>query len=153
MAEKKLAGIATIGCKLKWGTTSTTVTNVLWSISNVPELEGAPENIDVTPITFASRIYTPGVKATEPFEFTGFRGVYGDPKSENKETEWKDEFSALVAQNGKNLFWEMEWPDGSKHTWAGTCNARSGSGEVNGALTYVLNIMPSTEVKYTAPAA
>lgn len=153
MAEKKLAGIATIGCKLKWGTSANSVTKVLWSISNVPELEGAPENIDVTPITFSSRIYAPGVKGTEPFEFTGFRGIYGDPNAENKETEWTDEYSALESQSGKSLYWELEWPDGSKHSWVGVCNPRSGSAEVNGALTYVLNIMPSTEVVYTPPAA
>lgn len=152
MAEKVLAGLATIGIKLKWGTAEGSETNTLWSISNVPELEGAPENIDVTPITFASRIYTPGVKGTEPFEFQGFRGIYGDPDSTNKETDWKDEYSELVEQNGKSLFWKIEWPDGSTHAWAGIGNARSGSAEVNGALTYVLNIMPSTQVKYTAPA-
>lgn len=146
-----MAGIASIGAKLKWGNSESAVTNVLWSISNVPELEGAPENIDVTPITYGSRTYVPGVKATEPFEFTGFRGKYGDP-AEDEDT-YTDEFSALMAQNGKLLHWELEWPDGSKHTWSGIATTRAGSTEVNGALTYVLNIMPSTVVSYTPPAA
>ena len=152
MAEKKLAGLATIGVKLKWSETENGEWNTLWSISNVPELEGAPENIDVTPISFGSRIYTPGVKGTEPFEFRGYRGIYGDPESTNKATDWKDEYSSLVKQNGKGLFWKIEWPDGSAHSWAGVGTARSGAAEVNGAMTYVLNIMPSTEVKYTPPA-
>ena len=103
MAEKQLAGLATIGIKLSYGTSQGNENMTLWSISNVPELEGAPENIDVTPITFKSRNYTPGVKATEPFEFQGFRGKYGDPDATNKETSWVDEYSELVEQNGKSL--------------------------------------------------
>lgn len=145
-----MAGIASIGCKLKYGTTEGQTANVLWSISNVPELEGAPENIDVTPITFGSRVYVPGVKATEPFEFQGFRGKYGDPDGE--ESAYKDEFAELKLLDGKLTYWELEWPDGSKHTWAGTPNTRAAGAEVNGGLGYVLNIMPSTPVEYTVPA-
>lgn len=145
-----MAGIASIGCKLKYGTSAEAVTNTLWSISNVPELEGAPENIDVTPITFDARTYVPGVKATEPFEFTGFRGKYGDPEAD--ESTWTDEYSALTKLNGTLTYWQLEWPDGSSHAWSGIPTTRAGSTEVNGALTYVLNIMPSSTIKYTEPA-
>ena len=143
-----MAGIASKGCKIKYGADA--ATTVLWSISSIPELEGAPENIDVTPITYGSRVYVPGVKSTEPFEFNGFRGKYGDPSSGTEEG-YVDEFAALKAIDGQLTNWELEWPDGSKHTWSGTPTTRAAAAEVNDGLGYVLNIMPSTEVKYTGP--
>lgn len=146
-----MAGIASKGCKLKYGTAEGQASTTLWSISSIPELEGAPENIDVTPITFPSRVYVPGVKATEPFEFQGFRGKYGDPDGE--ESAYTDEFRALKALDGKLTYWELEWPDGSKHTWAGTPTTRAAAAEVNDGLGYVLNIMPSTPVEYIEPTA
>lgn len=143
-----MAGIANIGCKLQYTTTDDGSYTVLWSISNVPELEGAPENIDVTPIIYGSRVYVPGVKAIEPFEFESWCGKYGD--SSGEESAYTDEFATLQSMNGTEYYWKLAWPDGSCHSWKGMPNTRSAATEVNGGLGYVLNIMPSTVFTYNA---
>lgn len=141
--------VSTIGIALKYGTTSSAVTTQLYSITNVPDMEGAPEQIDVTTLADSSRKYIPGVKANDALEFEGIKGKFGAEDAEDSAL--VDEFAALKALSSSTaLYWELSYPDGSKHTWQGYPAARSSGSEVNGAATYVLAITPISDISFTA---
>lgn len=141
--------VSTIGIALKYGATAAAVSTQLYSITNVPDMEGAPEQIDVTTLADSSRKYMPGVKANDALEFEGIKGKFG--AEDAQDADLVDEFATLKALPATNaLYWELAYPDGSKHTWQGYPSARSSGSEVNGAATYVLSITPISDIAFTA---
>lgn len=139
---------STIGIQLSYGTTKDGATqNKLYSIYSMPEMEGDPEQIDVTTLADGSRRYIPGVKESEALVFEGFKGKYGPEGAEDAAR--IDEFATLKAiEPDEALYWRLTYPDGSYHAWGGTVSARSLAAEVNGAATYGLSIMPMTEMEF-----
>ena len=140
--------VQAIGGKLSYGTTSSPTTR-LWSIIAFPELGGTPEAIDITTLADSARVNIPGVKSNEAMEFTGIKGRYGAPGT--AKASLVDEYATLRQLVGTTAYyWEIEWPDGSKDSWQGYPSCRSSGQEVNGAPSYLLSILPATELAFTA---
>lgn len=140
--------ISTIGVKLSYSATATGTYTQLYSISRVPELEGSPEQVDVTPLSSDSRIYVPGVKDNQELEFEGWMGKWGADSAN-----LVNEFAALRALDPSTaMFWQLDYPDGSKQTFSGYPSARVAGSEVNGGQGYILAITPASSITYTPPA-
>jgi hypothetical protein len=134
--------ISSIGATLKYGATASPTTR-LYSLLSIPEMGGARESIDVTTLADDARVFAPGVRANDALEFTGFKGFYGADGT-------VDEYAALRALSPTAAqYWEITWPDGSKDSWQGYPDCRSSGQEVNGAPTYILNIIPATSLNFT----
>ncbi len=147
MANVTAAGVSTVGITVSYCTTSSGTYTTLYSISRIPELEGAPELLDVTPLSADNRIYTPGVKDNSLLEFEGWKGKYGVGGT------LTDEYTALRALSGSTAYyWKIEYPDGSKNEFQGYPSARDAGAEVNNGLGYILSIVPASGVTYTGPA-
>ena len=147
------AGVSTLGVKLGYKTSSSATSYTdLYSISRVPELDAAPEQIDVTPLSSGSRIYVPGVKDTQTLEFEGWMGKWG--AAGTAAASLVDEFAALRQLTSSNVhFWKVTFGDGSSATFEGYPYARSAGAEVNNGQGYILAIVLSSGITYAAPPA
>lgn len=115
----------------------------LHDLQNIPELGGSTEAIEITTLSDGARTYTDGIENygdAIPFTF-----LYK-----------ADQFKALQSSTEADT-WKVVLPDGTgedKLTEATSCSF-NGKGSVklagvgvNGALTYTLNIRPTTKMTW-----
>lgn len=108
----------------------------LTNLQEIPELGGEKESIEVTTLADAAHMYTDGILN------------YGDSLAFKFLYE-KTQFSTLVALEGEPE-WKVELPDGSSCTFKGGSSVKLDGVGVNAALTYTLNIKPSSELIWAA---
>lgn len=108
----------------------------LTNLQEIPELGGEKESIEVTTLADAAHMYTDGILN------------YGDSLAFKFLYE-KTQFSTLVALAGEPE-WKVELPDGSSCTFKGGSSVKLDGVGVNAALTYTLNIKPSSELTWAA---
>ena len=110
----------------------------LYGLSNVPEMQGAPDQVDVTNLEDGSRRSINGLGAANPLEFQFF--------ATNGETDTtaqvRDTWTVLRAYQiaGDPLMWKLEYPNGEGFTWKGKCNVRWLAAEVNQAIKFALTV-------------
>lgn len=143
------APISNIGALLSYSATSTGTYTSLYSITSVPDLGGAPEQIDVTTIYDSMRKNIPGVQANDDLEFQGLRGEFAAPNAASSAL--VDEYGVLSAlDNDTAYYWKLTYPDGSTHTWGAYPRTHQNGFGVNEALTYTLTLTVITDITYTA---
>lgn len=144
------AAVSTIGASLSYKTSSSATSYTkLYSISRIPELDAAPEQVDVTPLSSDSRIYVPGVKDTNTIEFEGFMGKWG--ANGTAASSLVDEYAALKALTSSNVhYFKVEYADGSYDTFEGYPYARAAGSEVNNGQGYILAIVLTSGITFTA---
>lgn len=102
----------------------------LTNLQEIPELGGETEAIEITTLADAAHMYTDGIKN------------YGDSLSFKFLYE-KAQFTALNGLTG-DVSWQVELPDNATCTFNGTGSVRLDGVGVNAALTYTLNIKPTS---------
>ena len=102
----------------------------LTNLQEIPELGGETEAIEITTLADAAHMYTDGIKN------------YGDSLSFKFLYE-KAQFTALNGLTG-DVSWQVELPDNATCTFSGTGSVRLDGVGVNAALTYTLNIKPTS---------
>lgn len=130
--------ISTYGVTLKWGTAEASLTKKV-DIKEFPDLIGDPNLLETTTLADAAQTYIPGIKSTDMLQFTMNydKTTYGECK--------KDE--------GKELFYSLEFSDGSKFDWQGQHTMGLPGKGVDEVIEATLNIVPSTVINYSAGAA
>ena len=125
--------INTYGVTLKWGETSSAVEKVV-DIKDFPDMLGAPESLETTTLSDAAQTFINGIRSSETMAFTCNYS--------------KEDFTKVMADAEKNLFYELSFSDGSTFTWQGqhTCSI-TGKG-VNEVIEYVINATASTPVVF-----
>lgn len=103
----------------------------LTNLQEIPELGGDAEAIEITVLSDAAHMYTDGIKN------------YGDSLAFKFLYE-KAQFTSL--QDSASAEWKVELPDGATCTFEGTGSVKLDGVGVNAALTYTLNIKPSSEM-------
>jgi hypothetical protein len=103
----------------------------LTNLQEIPELGGNAESIEITTLADAAHMYTDGILN------------YGDSLAFKFLYE-KAQFTEL--QGTKNGVWKVELPDDTTCTFNGTCSVALDGVGVNAALTYTLNIKPTSEM-------
>jgi hypothetical protein len=105
---------------------------VLDNLSEIAELGGEVEAIEVTNLSDGAHRYIDGIKN------------YGDSLAFKFYYEGA-QFKALNGLTGASE-WKVELPDGATCTFGGTSSVKLDGVGVNAALTYTLNIKPNSEM-------
>lgn len=126
--------ISTHLCTLKWGATSSAVAKVI-DIKDFPDLMGEPNMLETTTLSDGAQTYIPGIKSMDSMAFT-FNYT-------------KEAFAAVKKDEGKPMFYELSFSDGSKFTWQGMHYATMAGKGVDEVVEAGISIAPSTEVVFT----
>ena len=107
---------------------------LLTNLQEIPELGGDTEAIEITTLADAAHMYTDGIKN------------YGDSLAFKFlfETAQFDTLTGLTGIHG----WKVALPDGTMCSFSGSCSVKLDGVGVNAALTYTLNIKPSSEMAW-----
>ena len=129
--------ISSYGIQLKWGASADAVAKVV-DIKDFPDLIGDPNLLETTTLSDAQVTNIPGIKGSDLLTFTcNYTSA---------------EFASVKADEGKTLFYALEFSDGSSFTWQGqhTCGL-PGKG-VDEVVEFTVNVVPSTAVDFKASA-
>lgn len=139
-----MAGLASIGITLgvKKTTSGSTYTN-LPNLQAVPEMGGDPEKIDVTVLSDQSKKYINGVKDNGDLQFTF---LYDADQTDSS-------FKTLktLQDAGKSNDYQVKFPDGTTFEFSAMVSVKTGSAEVNGALTFTASFALQSEIDTTFP--
>ena len=127
--------ISSYNCVLKWGESSEAVAKKV-DIKDFPDLIGDPNLLETTTLSDAAQTYIPGIKSMDLMTFTtNFT---------------KTDFQACKADEGKTLFYSLEFSDGAKFTWQGQHTMGVPGKGVDAVIEATINIVPSTSVEFSA---
>lgn len=127
--------ISSYNCVLKWGESAETLAKKV-DIKDFPDLIGDPNLLETTTLSDAAQTYIPGIKSMDLMTFTiNFT---------------KADFQACKADEGKTLFYSLEFSDGAKFTWQGQHTMGVPGKGVDEVLEATINIAPSTAVEFSA---
>lgn len=127
--------ISTYGVTLKWGEDALTTSKVI-DIKNFPDLGGAPELLETTTLSDDAQTFINGIQSLSAFEFTA--------------NYTKEDFEAVLADEGKELYYQLEFGDAGDEgifEWQGEHTAWVTGADVNGVVEMVISIAPSTKPK------
>lgn len=125
--------ISTYLATLKWGESASDVAKVI-DIKDFPDLMGEPNMLETTTLSDGAQTFIPGIKSMDSMAFT-FNYTKAD-------------FAAVKKDEGKPLFYELAFSDGSKFTWQGMHYATMGGKGVDEVVEAGISIAPSTEVVF-----
>ena len=130
--------ISSFGIVLKWGTSAEAVAKVV-DIKDFPDLIGDANLLETTTLSDSQQTNIPGIKTADTLSFTA--------------NYTSADFSAVKADENKNLFYELSFSDGSSFTWKGqhTCGL-PGKG-VDEVVEFTINIAASSSVEFVAAKA
>lgn len=117
------------GIKLSYKVSEGTFTE-LTNLFEIPELGGDVDKIEVTTLASEAHEYTNGIKN------------YGDTVAFKFYYE-KTQFTTLSGLSG-GCEWKVELPDGLTYTFSGVPSVKLDGVSYNAALTYSLNIAPTS---------
>lgn len=127
--------ISSYNCVLKWGESSEALAKKV-DIKDFPDLIGDPNLLETTTLSDAAQTYIPGIKSMDLMTFTtNFT---------------KTDFQACKADEGKTLFYSLEFSDGAKFTWQGQHTMGVPGKGVDEVIEATINIVPSTSVEFSA---
>ena len=128
------------GIKLSYKTSEEGSFTDLTNLTEIADLGGEKESIEITTLDDAAHKYTNGILNygdSLPFKF-----IYE-----------KEQFATLNALKG-NVFWKVSLPDGvdgaidTVCTFSGECSVKLDGVGTNAALTYELSIKPTSELVF-----
>lgn len=120
------------GIKLSYKNGSGSTFTELTNLYEIPELGGDVDKIEVTTLASAAHEYTNGIKN------------YGDTVAFKFYYE-KEQFTTLNGLKGA-CDWKVELPDETSYTFSGVPSVKLDGVSYNAALTYSLNIAPTSEM-------
>lgn len=112
------------------GITIKVANNVLTNLQEIPELGGTRESIEITTLADAAHMYTDGI--LNYGDNIAFKFLYE-----------KEQFTTLNGLTGEQTI-VVTLPDSSTCTFSGTCSVKLDAVGINAALTYTLNVKPSS---------
>ncbi len=122
---------------LKAGTSAETLEKLV-DIKDFPDLIGEPNMLETTTLSDGMQTYIPGIKSSDMMTFT-FNYT-------------KEDFQKVKTNEGKPMFYELSFSDGSTFTWQGQHTVGLPGKGVDEVLEATINIAPSTEVAFDAGA-
>lgn len=122
---------------LKWGESKEAVAKVI-DIKDFPDLMGEPNMLETTTLSDGAQTFIPGIKSMDSMAFT-----YNYTKAD---------FAKVKADEGKALYYVLEFSDGSSFEWQGSHTATMPGKGVDEVLEAGVSIAPSTEVTFVEGA-
>lgn len=126
--------ISTYLATLKWGATADAVAKVI-DIKEFPDLIGEPNMLETTTLSDGAQTYIPGIKTMDSMAFL-FNYT-------------KEDFAKVKTDEGKALFYELSFSDGSKFTWQGSHVATLAGKGVDEVVEAGITIAPSSVVEFS----
>jgi hypothetical protein len=123
--------ISTISTVLKWGETDSALAKKV-DIKDFPDLIGDPSMIETTTLSDEAQTFIPGVKAMDMMTFT-----FNLDKTTG---------AAVKEDEGKELYYSLEFSDGTTFKWQGKHTLGVPGKGVDEAVEGTINIAPSTAV-------
>lgn len=130
--------ISTYGVTFKWGTSADNLTKKV-DIKSFPDLGGAPEQLETTTLSDASKTYIPGIQSTSAMEMTA--------------NYTKAEYKAILDDANKPLHYALEFgKNGSEgvYIWQGQHDVWVTGAGVNAVQEMKISILPSNTPKLKA---
>lgn len=128
--------ISTIGTILKFGTTSSNLTE-LCKIKTFPQLGGEREQIETTDLCDDFQTFIPGVQSVESMTFSANFLV--------------STYTTLKTNALTDGYFELDFgATGGKATWQGQYDVYVSEGEVNSAVEMQIVVYPSTGITIAA---
>ena len=128
--------ISTYGVSLKYGSESPS-TEVI--IKDFPSLLGKRNALETTTLSDDAQTFIPGIKQMSTMTFTYNYTV--------------ENFQAVKSDENKDLFYELEFSDGSVFSWKGRHVATIPGKGVDEVVEAGIAIAPSTPVEWASGAA
>jgi hypothetical protein len=123
--------ISSFGVTLKWGESAETVAKVV-DIKDFGDLIGEPNLLETTTLSDAQVTDIPGVRSGDSIPFTC--------------NYTKADFDKVYADEGKPLYYELEFSDGSAFAWQGQHTVGVPGKGVDEVLEFTINCAASTPV-------
>lgn len=129
--------ISTYGVTLKWGTTDSALVKKV-DIKDFPDLFGDPNLLETTTLADNQQTYIPGILSSDLKSFTA-----------NYTT---TDFEACKADEGKALYYALEFSDGATFKWQGSHTMGLPGKGVDEVVEMTINVAPSTPITFNAGA-
>ena len=127
------------GITLSFKTAESEKFAVLNNLQEIPELGGDTEAIEITTLADYAHTYTDGIMNygdSLPFKF-----LYDT-----------EQFMTLDDLRASVIEWKVTLPDNQACSFSGTCSVKLDGVGVNAALTYTLNIKPTSPMGWAGNA-
>ncbi len=120
----------------------------LYGLSEVPDMGGEKEKVDVTNLADKNKRYIDGITDFGDLEFKFFYNKEETP-DEASSAEVRESYAVLRAYELEKtpLTFRLTYPDNTGHQWQGTASVRRNSAGVNAALEFTLISTVSSEMK------
>lgn len=129
--------ISSFGVTLKWGTSAETAKKVV-DIKDFGDLIGDPEMLETTTLSDSQVTNIPGIKSSDAIPFTC--------------NYTSTDFAACKTDEGKPLYYVLEFSDGSSFSWQGQHTLGVPGKGVNEVIEFTLNVVASSPVTFKAAA-
>lgn len=127
--------ISSFGVTLKWGESAENVAKKV-DIKDFGDLIGEPNMLETTTLSDAQVTNIPGIRSSDAIPFTV--------------NYTSEDFAACKADEGKELFYELEFSDGSSFSWAGQHTLGMPGKGVDEVLEFTINSIASSPVQFKA---
>ena len=127
--------ISTYGVTLKWGETAEEAAKVV-DIKDFPNLWGDPNLLETTTLSDGMQTHIPGIKKSELMSFTcNYTSA---------------DFELVDTDSGKELYYVLEFSDGSQFSWQGQHECGVPGKGVDEVIEFRINVVPSSVIIFTA---
>jgi hypothetical protein len=123
--------ISSYGVSLKWGESAEAVAKVV-DIKDFGDLIGEPNMLETTTLSDSQVTQIPGLRSGDSIPFTC--------------NYTKADFDKVYADEGKALYYELEFSDGSAFVWQGQHTVGVPGKGVDEVLEFTINCAASTPV-------
>ena len=123
--------ISSFGVSLKWGESESNVAKVV-DIKDFGDLIGEPNLLETTTLSDAQVTNIPGIRSGDSIPFTC--------------NYTKADFDKVYADEGKTLYYVLEFSDGSGFQWQGQHTVGVPGKGVDEVLEFTINVAASTPV-------
>lgn len=128
------------GITLKYGESAEAVTNLIPELKEVPELGTEPEKVENTTLADKVKIYEQGIGDAGELEYK--------LKYLNKDTNSTYRKMRKYMEDGKVVFFEQAYPDGTKVKFSGQVSVKISGGGVNAVIETTLKITLRSELVF-----
>lgn len=126
--------ISSYGVVLKWGTSAEAVAKKV-DIKDFPDLFGDPNLLETTTLANKQQTYIPGILSSDMKAFTANYTAA--------------DFKACNDDADKDLYYSLEFSDGSKFTWQGKHTMGLPGKGVDEVIEMTINVVPSTDITFS----
>lgn len=129
--------ISSYGVVLKWGASAEAVAKKV-DIKDFPDLFGDPNLLETTTLANKQQTYIPGILSSDMKAFTANYTAA--------------DFKACNDDADKDLYYSLEFSDGSKFTWQGKHTMGLPGKGVDEVIEMTINVVPSTDIAFSQGA-